>query len=126
MSDWTKEPWSACEPTDTLHAIRAKSGRVVADVGYSDTDTQNRANARRICACVNALEGLNDDALAGGWSFRGIEKYAKGLECQRDELLQELRYIANADTVEWDDPTDFEAWAKNRARAAIAKVESAK
>jgi hypothetical protein len=45
---------------------------------------------------------------------------------QRDELLQELRYIAMADTIEWDDPTDFELWAKNRARAAIEKVESAK
>lgn len=37
-------------------------------------------------------------------------------------LLQELKSIANADTVEWDDPTEFEAWAKNRARAAIAKA----
>jgi hypothetical protein len=41
----------------------------------------------RARACVNALEGLNDDALIGGWSFRGIEAYAKGLEQQRDELL---------------------------------------
>ena len=38
------------------------------------------------------------------------------------DLLQELKNIANADTVEWDDPTEFEAWAKNRARAAIAKA----
>jgi len=38
------------------------------------------------------------------------------------DLLQELKNIANADTAEWDDPTEFEAWAKNRARAAIAKA----
>ena len=38
------------------------------------------------------------------------------------DLLQELKNIANANTVEWDDPTEFEAWAKNRARAAIAKA----
>ena len=38
------------------------------------------------------------------------------------DLLQELRNIANADTAEWDDKTEFEAWAKNRARAAIAKA----
>lgn len=38
------------------------------------------------------------------------------------DLIQELKNIANADTVEWDDPTEFEAWAKNRARAAIAKA----
>ncbi len=35
------------------------------------------------------------------------------------DLLQELRNIAIANTFEWDDRTDFEAWAKNRARAAI-------
>ena len=40
------------------------------------------------------------------------------------DLLQELKNIANANTVEWDDPTEFEAWAKNRARAAIAKAEA--
>nr|WP_319566225.1 hypothetical protein [uncultured Rhodoferax sp.] len=38
------------------------------------------------------------------------------------ELLQELRNIANADTIEWDDRSEFEAWAKSRARAAIAKT----
>ena len=38
------------------------------------------------------------------------------------DLLQELKNIANAKTVEWDDPSEFEAWAKNRARAAIAKA----
>ena len=40
------------------------------------------------------------------------------------DLLQELRNIANADTAEWDDRTEFEAWAKSRARAAIAKVNA--
>jgi hypothetical protein len=37
------------------------------------------------------------------------------------ELEQELRNIANADTVEWDDPTQFEAWAKSRARHTLTK-----
>jgi hypothetical protein len=37
------------------------------------------------------------------------------------ELEQELRHIANADTVEWDDPTQFEAWAKSRARYTLGK-----
>jgi hypothetical protein len=36
-------------------------------------------------------------------------------------LEQTLREIANADTVEWDDPTEFEAWAKSRARWTLAK-----
>ena len=37
------------------------------------------------------------------------------------ELEQELRNIANADTVAWDDPTEFEAWAKSRARHTLGK-----
>jgi len=34
-------------------------------------------------------------------------------------MLKELRSIANAKTRAWDDPGEFEAWAKNRARAMI-------
>lgn len=41
------------------------------------------------------------------------------------DLLQELVNIANADTAEWDDRSEFEAWAKNRARAAIRKATGA-
>ena len=35
-------------------------------------------------------------------------------------LEQTLREIANADTVEWDDPTEFEAWSKSRARHTLS------
>lgn len=38
-------------------------------------------------------------------------------------LEQELRNIANADTIAWDDPTQFEAWAKSRARWTLEKVK---
>lgn len=38
------------------------------------------------------------------------------------ELLAELQNIANANTSDWDDPSDFKAWAQSRARAAIAKA----
>ena len=37
-------------------------------------------------------------------------------------LLAELQNIANANTRDWDDPSDFKAWAQSRARAAIAKA----
>ena len=40
-------------------------------------------------------------------------------------LEQTLREIANADTVEWDDPTEFEAWAKSRARFTLGKGDKA-
>lgn len=44
---------------------------------------------------------------------------------QRDELLTELKIIANADPSKWDaDVKDqFQQWAQNRARAVIAKAE---
>jgi len=42
------------------------------------------------------------------------------------DLLAELQNIANADTSKWDDPSDFKAWAQNRARAAVAKAIGAK
>ena len=40
------------------------------------------------------------------------------------DLLAELENIANANTADWDDPSDFKAWAQSRARAAIAKAQS--
>lgn len=49
------------------------------------------------------------------------------LEAHVELLRQELKNIANADTIAWDDPTEFEAWAKNRARhtlAALAKQQA--
>ena len=39
------------------------------------------------------------------------------------DLLTELQNIANARTAKWADPSEFEAWAKNRARYAIAKAQ---
>ena len=37
------------------------------------------------------------------------------------QLLQELRYIANAKPLEWDEEVrgQFQEWAQNRARVAI-------
>jgi hypothetical protein len=44
------------------------------------------------------------------------------------ELLDELRVIADANPMNWDAPYNdtatFQAWAQNRARAAIAKATS--
>lgn len=54
-----------------------------------------------------------------------IESDAVALEAANAriaELEQELRNIANADTVAWDDPTEFEAWAKSRARHTLGKT----
>ncbi len=44
---------------------------------------------------------------------------------QRDQLLAEMRNIALAKPSEWDPEVrdQFQEWAQNRARAAIARVE---
>jgi uncharacterized membrane protein YccC len=48
------------------------------------------------------------------------------LLAQLEIATQELKNIANADTIAWDDPTEYEAWAKNRARWALGKVDKEK
>jgi hypothetical protein len=74
----TPEPWPPF--TDIATAMTPDpDGTPVAILSWDDYI--------RARACVNALEGLNDYALIGGWSFRGSEAYSKGLEQQRDELL---------------------------------------
>jgi hypothetical protein len=83
----TPEPWSHIGQGDI---VGSHGDDVTAT--YLRTDGMGEANARRIVACVNALEGLNDHALLGGWSFRAIERYAKGLEKHCAELLSALEF----------------------------------
>lgn len=55
--------------------------------------------------------------LAASPQAAGQQEATKDDEIKR--LTNELRYIANADVASWDDPSEFRAWAQNRARAAI-------
>lgn len=92
----TKEPWHVCDPTEQIHAVRAETGRIVADVGYSDTDAQNRMNARRIVACVNACAGVTTEELEQGGFVTGLIERLEEKERQRDALQEELENIATA------------------------------
>ena len=49
----------------------------------------------------------------------------RALRKERDELLQELRFIADARPSTWEpDVRDqFQQWAQNRARTAISRAE---
>ena len=51
--------------------------------------------------------------------------FARRLERQRDELLEELGNIARANPKKWDEEVrdQFQQWVQNRARAAIASVK---
>lgn len=125
----TTEPWHFCEPTETLHALRAETGRVVADVGYSDTDAQNRMNARRIVACVNACAGVTTEELERGGFVSGLIERLEEKERQRDALQEELENIATAEWREFDPDTrrcayEFVLWAQSRARHTLNRVLS--
>lgn len=61
--------------------------------GGWDFGETSEANARRIVACVNACEGLSQDALDGGWTAKGISDYAKKLEAQRDAIEKQMNEL---------------------------------
>lgn len=64
----TAGPWHVRMPIDTC--VEAAGGRSICTTGgYASNATdewveENPANAERIVACVNALDGLNPDAIA--------------------------------------------------------------
>ena len=114
-------------PSDELHAIRDIRGRIVADVGYSETTERDMANARRLVAAWNACEGISTEALetegsaAMGWT-RTASKLIHATK-QRDDLLEALtRCITAIERTDHYTDADRSA-AADHARAAIAKVE---
>lgn len=107
-------------------------------------DPDNPAHLRRFYDLMNAT--LNKSAgwpnrVIGGMCFvvlyevnEIVDPAADTLElhprfaqvaAQRDQLLAEMRNIALAKPSEWDPEVrdQFQEWAQNRARAAIARVE---
>ena len=120
MSEHTKEPWAAVDgiiyPSNGLESGEAW----IADLRSA---SNSKANERRIVACVNACVGLTTVALERELSEE--HGFVRAFQRQRDELLDELKLIANAKPQEWDEEMrdQFEQWAKNRARFAIAKAE---
>lgn len=83
-----------------------------------------------IQAALDAIKGAQTlKALAAAQEAYGVavnitnmRKLLALIQSQKYEigrLTDELRFIANADVVSWDDPSEFRAWAQNRARAAL-------
>jgi len=52
---------------------------VVADTNSNFPDSA-KEDSQRIVACVNALDGLAQDSLDGGWNFKEMSAYTKKLE----------------------------------------------
>ncbi len=66
---------------------------IAVAIDFKNAPGMREANARRMVACWNALDGLHDDALGGGWTAAGMNAYAKGLEnklAAAQELLVEV------------------------------------
>jgi hypothetical protein len=118
MSEHTKEPWFFSEWSDEFVPIRTKSGRIVCDVGYADTDQINIFNARRIVACVNACAGIPTGMLeAAGQSAVIALRPVDELVAERNALLAALKVIAcNADMY-------LPATIRQVATEAIAQVK---
>lgn len=102
MAEHTQEPWfyeqghgfHTGSTVITSQAMNAKSPLAhISNVGGVE---EAEADAKRIVQCVNALAGLPNDSLDGGWSALGMSQYAKGLETQRDELVEGLERLKDA------------------------------
>lgn len=61
-------------------------------------------DAQRLAACWNACDGLTQDHFDGGWTARGLSKYAKGLEGKltvgRGLLAEFITMYENVDVCE--------------------------
>jgi hypothetical protein len=76
-------------------AIRAVTGLacIAVAIDFQHAPGTREANAQRMVACWNALDGLSDDHLAGGWNVRRMSAYTKGLEnklAAAQDLLAEV------------------------------------
>lgn len=104
-------------------------------------DGENEANADHIAASnpenvlallsqVETLQRDIDDLKHDNASMLDSLTKESVARCEAEDKLeiatQELKNIANADTVEWDDPTQYEAWAKSRARHTLAQIDKEK
>lgn len=79
-----------------------------------------------------------DDAVTGMNGWQRDEDFFRAIQCVNvcagiaepaaalKSAQETLAGIANAKPNEWDDPSDFEAWAKSRARFALAQLNPAK
>lgn len=103
MSEHTKGPWQISAPARSDKAddyalyveIDGKRHIIAECYGRSDWEHEHpsSANARRIVACVNALEGYSEDALSEMEAHGGFVKMfrlAEAAATERDTLREQL------------------------------------
>lgn len=128
----TKGPWRVAEMGYSTHPVYIcteylrRGGPVVhgsagAIAKLPHSKFHNiEANARRIVQCVNACEGLPNDALDGGWTALGMSHYAKSLE---DALAEAIDWIETVHEGEYGHNTRRDDMA-DKLRAALSKATS--
>ncbi|TNI56543.1 hypothetical protein CF126_08800 [Aeromonas dhakensis] len=123
MSKHGKEPWNAVEvkrDEDELIQIRASNGAIIArlwiDVDDKQFSDEQRENASRIVACVNACRGLPTDELEQKGLVAAVGNQLLDLESLCDDLMVALEEIAGCDPY-------HHSSAGTIARAAIAKAK---
>lgn len=99
MSAHTPGPWIHATEQGQIGFVELFDGTVIAQAQQQLNDPlriTRQANAKRIVTCVNALDGLSQDALDGGWNFKDQGAYTVRVESQRDDLLKALTDLRDA------------------------------
>ena len=118
MSAHSPCPWFTGSKYYPSDIYASGGGNPVARCTLPKFKGQCEIDAKRIVTCVNALDGLNQDALDGGWNFKDHGRAARQMELQRDELLVLLK-----DLVDLEGPQPGNSAWGDRALALIAKIE---
>lgn len=123
MIGHTKEPWK-------YRKLGISNYDIVHDHGSDQIEcvggTITEDNAKRIVDCVNALDGLSNDALAGGWNYKDINAYAVRLEEQRRKLLAAIKNVVDAWSSQFERNGHLAPPWAIRARSVIAEIEATK
>ena len=106
----TKGPWKAV--ADTVHTL---AGAQIADCSFA---VKAEANARRIVACVNALEGFTTAQLENR-AFMDL------LRERERELVEALTKLSN-EAASWREETLAELGGWTNARALAQRVGEAR
>lgn len=142
MSEHTQEPWYVGAQNDALYIVAGRPPALNNDYPVHDADRTliaamkgdsyriDSANAKRIAACVNAMQGIDDNngLFAKGNSVRrvisSLEIRRATAEQQRDELLSALEALASTFDPDAQSMYEFARHKIEAARAAIAKAKA--
>lgn len=107
--EYTPEPWACPIDDEGNSAVVAKDGYLVT-FAFPNGDAADKANGRRIVACVNALAGIPTEAIEGGVIAELVEAAA----------------FAKATLGDIPSPTANEVRSYNHLSAVLAKLEASK